>query len=157
LGSGVVRELWSAGEMAGEPMKDKFRAQFPKSDFGVDAGMIGVLDAAWVKENGGDPEDDGTTTISLPKPGKYKVTVKIRGCWRGSVKATGIIEAKGNRLVVGDPCYSWSSLSGTPQDVWDKILRDTNFFRKRAKVKPFVVADTGGDGCFATEVEVEEV
>jgi hypothetical protein len=121
-----------------------------ESEFMVDAGNIAVLDSEFIREHGGNPDGDDTATIDV-EPGTYRVTLIVRGCWKGRVKRSRIVKTRGH-LVVGDACYSWSDAK---QEVWDKFLDLTDYLKKPQGQGVF--ADTGGDGFFRAEVTVEPV
>lgn len=121
---------------------------FPPSPFGVDAGNVGIMDEAFVRENDGDPAGSGTTTIKV-KPGKYKVRLLAKDTYKGRRQITRVVEVKGNALIVGDICYSFSEVE---QARWLKFLEDTNYFKDMKRRG--AALDTGGDGEFDVEVFV---
>jgi len=125
----------------------------------VDAGMIGVVDADWAKARGGHVGDDCENEKIVLPPGKYKVTLAVRGTWNGYVRRSGIVNTSGV-LVVGDPCYIWSAGFNDTARAWDALLDEVDYFRARPKrgvPGGWVVADTGGDGGFDASVDFERV
>jgi len=128
---------------------------FPPSSFGVDAGNIAVLDGAFITENGGTLDSTDTTTINV-RPGRYKVRLFVRGTYHGNRQRTRVVCVKGDKLIVGDACYSWSDVE---QDKWQKFLDKTKYLdhMKEGKNNRGVVVDTGGDGVFPAEVVVERL
>jgi len=117
----------------------------------VDAGMINAVDEAFVVENGGTPAKGVMESKRIKvAPGKYEVTVRVRGCWLGAVERTATIEVKGNAILVGDICYTdWTDWD------WDAFLKTTDYC-KDMKGRGLTVS-TGGDGEFSVEAIVKKV
>lgn len=102
----------------------------------VDAGNVSVLDA----DEFGAPAD-----MSVP-PGKYEVAFKAE-TWLGNKPQTGVIITKSGRLHIGDFCYLHH-----PRN--DEMC-DASMGGKR--VEGFLSFNTGGDGMFDVELELNQL
>jgi len=108
----------------------------------VDAGLIAVMDLEWVRKNGGEFDMLSQKLIEVPT-GTFKFKISISAY--KDVEESSEIETSG-RVVVGDPCYSWTDNSGG----WNSVLRKTDFFEKKGRgYAPF---STGGDGDFLVHI-----
>jgi len=84
------------------------------------------------------------------EPGNYKVQWKIKTLFDGYVDGVGEVNITSGKLVVSDPCYI------VPEDKWDKLLEDTNYFKNEPD-GTIVLDKMGGDGIYNVEMVLEKI
>ncbi len=117
----------------------------------VDAGFISVFDEAFLKNMAStfaQPEDDLCFFFDI-EPGTYKIKAHIPTCWEGEVTKEVIMEVKGPRLIISDPCY-WIN----DDKEWDAFMQETDYFTY--DLDGLFSLGTG-DGGFEVELVIEKV
>ncbi len=119
-------------------------------NIGVDSGTILLADKDFY---GADHEELGKKfqKVFRVEPGVYKVKWNIDDTMMGDVSGDGEINITSGKLVVSDPCYIIST-----DEEWDKLLENTNYFKKEPK-GTVVVDKMGGDGIYDVEMVLERV
>ena len=118
-------------------------------NIGVDSGTILLADKDFY---GSDHEEIGNKfqKVFRVEPGNYRVQWKIKTLFDGYVNGVGEVNITSGKLVVSDPCYI------VPEDKWDKLLEDTNYFKSEPK-GTVVLDKMGGDGIYKVEMVLEKV
>lgn len=115
---------------------------------GVDAGIILIADYDFYKKYHGriDKENRDIKKFKLLE-GKYHVEWDIP--IRPHCDGEGTLYVTSGLVVVSDPCYVVGEAFGGAKKYaeWDKVLKDTNFFKKTPR--GVVLLDKmGGDGTY---------
>jgi hypothetical protein len=98
------------------------------------------IEFAEIWEMGLDQDDDLNLVHKIDVIGTFTFEALIMNTWNGFVRRNGFIGTK-KGLIVGDPCYIFHKN-------WDKLISNyTNL--------DVVILDTGGDGEFTVELELE--
>ena len=121
-------------------------------NFGVDAGHVGVIDEEYLNEIGGSFKNTHLNKKIVVKPGKYKISFWCEDSWNDEIIENCEIETKGS-LIFGDLCYLFSSDTG--EDHWMIFLKETDYLR--IPNEKFFVVDTGGDGEFYFDIQIEKL
>lgn len=117
----------------------------------VDTGGITFADLSCFTGQGGKVTkfSRNTTLTVKTEPGRYEVTYKIDGTWRGNLKGKFNIELPTGKLAVGDACYFFQD---DDDSIWMKYLDNRKPRNKMSKL-----VDTGGDGQFLVTVIIKKV
>lgn len=138
-------------------MTSKMEAQKTFRGVGVDAGIILVTDYDFYKKYRGRLDSDNEFIKKFKLPiGRYLINWSIPNSNRGYVSGKHeVLEVTSGVVVVSDPCYIvGEALSGAKKyEQWDKVLKDTNFFKK-APLGVVVLDKMGGDGTYTVKLSI---
>lgn len=124
------------------------------SGVGVDAGIILIADYDFYRKYHGRIETGNRDVKKIKlNNGKYYVSWGIPNTWHGNVAGTGVLKVTSGLVVVSDPCYVvGNALSGDKKYAeWDKVLEDTNMFKK-VPSGTVLLDKMGGDGRYTVTV-----
>ncbi len=119
-------------------------------NIGVDSGTILLADKDFYGADQ-NPIEKKFQKVFRVEPGLYNVKWNIDDTMMGDVSGDGEINITSGKLVVSDPCYIIST-----DEEWDKLLENTNYFKKEPK-GTVVVDKMGGDGIYNVEMVLERV
>ena len=122
---------------------------FVAKNIGVDSGVILLSDEDFYGKEHQQIEKRFQKVFKVAR-GKYKVDWKINNTMMGDLEGFGEVNITSGKLVVSDPCYI------VPEEKWDGILKDTNYFQKETE-GTMVLDSMGGDGCYTVELVLEKI
>lgn len=126
------------------------------TNVGVDSGTIFIGDVEALKEAGADREgwEADEKNIFEVKPGEYEASYVIPDTWNGRVENKGKVTITSGRMLVADPCYSFSHETKS----WKNLLDRTNYFRKADPIPGAIIEDgMGGDGSYKVNITLRKV
>jgi hypothetical protein len=120
----------------------------------VDAGMIMVGDLGYLDtvDKKADPGSQHLGRVFDIENGVHDVKWRIKNSWNGDVGGQQTIEIKSGKLFICDPCY----IIGKTHESWAKWLDDTAFGKNIDHDGVFIIDNTGGDGQFKVELDIDE-